>query len=188
MRTVTIEEILSYRPCGGTYTRERLDALFAGREALTPQDILGLAIPWRDKWRFLIFVMPQRWLVARSCDFAEHVLPVWEAEYSYDARPRQTLETARAWLRGAATRAQVDYASAAAYHAGEKAARDAAKAAKRAAQAAEFAAQAAAVSFVAYAAHASYAAYAARADDARAAELAWQEARVRETLSDAEED
>ena len=55
---------------------------------------------------------------ALGCDFAEHVLPVWEERYPGDDRPRAAIETKRRWLAGQASdeerRAAADAATAAA--------------------------------------------------------------------------
>ena len=42
MRTVTIDDILTFRPC---YTRERLASLFGDRIAVTPSEIAAAEIP-----------------------------------------------------------------------------------------------------------------------------------------------
>lgn len=42
-----------------------------------------------------------------ACDFAEHVLPIYEAAYPNDKRPRQAIETARKYLQGLATEAEL---------------------------------------------------------------------------------
>ena len=63
-----------------------------------------------------------------AADFAEHVLPLFEANYPDDDRPRKAIEAARAFLRGQITIEQLDAARAAAW----AAARDAARAAERA--------------------------------------------------------
>ncbi len=95
-------------------------------------------------------------LWAAAC--AEHVLPLFEAVKPGDARPRQAIEQARAWVRGEITMSQARAAAGAA----NAAARDLSGAARHAAYAAG---QAAAVAHVA--AHelgaAAYAIKAARA-------------------------
>ena len=89
-----------------------------------------------------------------AADFAEHVLPLFEANYPDDDRPRKAIEAARAFLRGQITIEQLDAARAAAW----AAAGDAARAATWAA--------------------ASDAAGAAASDAAGAAERAWQQQRI----------
>lgn len=99
-----------------------------------------------------------RLLAVWAADCAEHVLHLFEAAKPADARPRQAIEQARAWVRGEITMSQ---ARTAAGHA-QAAARDLSGAARHAAYSAG---QAAAVAHVA--AHelgaAAYAIKAARA-------------------------
>jgi len=74
-----------------------------------------------------------------ACDFAEHVLPTWEAQYPDDNRPRTCIETARRFADGGeATREELTAAAAAAWDASWSTVRDA-----RAARAAAWAAWAA---------------------------------------------
>ena len=76
-----------------------------------------------------------------ACDFAEHVLPIWEAQYPDDNRPRTCIETARRYADGGeATREELTAAAAA----GWSAVRDARDAVRDAASAAGDAAWAAA--------------------------------------------
>ena len=49
-----------------------------------------------------------------AADFAEHVLPLFEADYPDDDRPRKAIEAARAFARGEVTRTQLKAARAAA--------------------------------------------------------------------------
>jgi hypothetical protein len=68
---------------------------------------------------------------------AEHVLPLFEAKYPDDVRPRKAIEAGRAWVRGgmavSGARAAAFAAHAAARDAGDAAARAAARAAGHAA-------------------------------------------------------
>jgi hypothetical protein len=117
------------------------------------------------------------WLAGRLCDRKIVVLAACDcAELSLkhvpegEDRPRKAIETARAWVRGEATLAQLKKAAAAAYAASYAAAyaayaaygyaADAAAAAAAAAYAASADAAAAAAAYAA--AYAAYAAYAAR--------------------------
>ena len=68
-----------------------------------------------------------------AADFAERVLPLFEAEYPDDDRPRKSIDAARAYARGEITKAQRDAAGAAAGAAAWAAAGAAAWAAARAA-------------------------------------------------------
>ena len=133
-------------------------------------------------------------LVALAADMAERVLPLWEAVYPADGRPRQAIAAARQSAHGApftATAAAHAAAHAAAYAADAYAAdaADAAYAASAAAHAAYAAtahARAATAAYAgataaAYAADAAYAASAA-AHAAGPDELEWQDALVLEVI------
>jgi hypothetical protein len=108
-----------------------------------------------------------RFLRLLACDFAEHVLPIFEKHHSDDNRPRQAIEAARLFEDG-----KVSYKEMAT--------------ARAAARAAAYAAYAAAdAAYAAYAARADAAAYAARADAADAARLTekqWQSDRFQAAL------
>ena len=127
-----------------------------------------------------------RLLALWAADCAEHVLPLFEAAQPGDARPRQAIELARAWVRGEITMSQ---ARTAAGHA-QAAARDLSGAARHAAYAAG---QAAAVAHVA--AHelgaAAYAIKAVRAaapdgeeENAGRLECRWQREQLPEAIRD----
>ena len=94
-----------------------------------------------------------------AIEFAEKALPIWEAKYPEDMRPRRAIEAAKEWLKNPSTAAYADAARAA------RAARDATNdIANAAATAAARTAYAAAL--VAHAAHyvAAHAAIALEAD------------------------
>ena len=114
-----------------------------------------------------------------AADFAEHVLPLFEADYPDDDRPRKAIEAARAYARGQITIEQLEAAWASA--------RAAARAVARAsAGAAAWAAARAAAGDAARAsarAAASDAAWAAASDAAWAAERAWQQQRIDEVFA-----
>jgi len=101
MKSVTIDQVMAWRPCG-TYTQERVAELFAGRETLSPRDIMALDIPATD--RFWALARPaflsKESLHLLACTIAEDMLPFFEDECPDDKRPRRAIETKRAWLRG----------------------------------------------------------------------------------------
>ena len=117
-----------------------------------------------------------------ACDFAEHVLPIFEKWRPGDLRPREAIAAARAYVRGEIGIGELR----------EK--RDADAAADAAYAAYAYAAAAAAAAAAAYAAYAyaaaAYAADAAAADAAadaaaaadRSRERAWQATRITEVL------
>jgi len=87
-------------------------------------------------WALRCVGHPDRNKVARlmACDFAESVLPIFEAKYPDDPRPRECIKVARMYTRGKADDRQIAAARAAA--AAEAAAWDALDAAWAAARAA----------------------------------------------------
>jgi hypothetical protein len=141
-----------------------------------------------------------------ACDYAEHVLPIFETQYPDDDRPRKAIAVSRRHAHGEATDAELS-AAWAAWHAAWYAAwadardaawadaRDAARAARAAAWAAWHAAWADARDAAWAAWHAAwaagaaawYAAEAAARDAAWHAECTWQEARLRELLERGQE-
>ena len=128
-----------------------------------------------------------------ACDYAEHVLPIFETQYPDDDRPRKAIAVSRRHAHGEATDAELS-AARAAWNAVWADARDAARAAGAAAWAAWHAAGAAGAAawaawHAAWAAGAAawYAAEAAARDAAWHAECTWQEARLRELLERGQE-
>ena len=197
METVTVEQVMSWKPCGD-YDEEKVRKLCGTKPALSALEILSLNIPDKDKlWAVLrneFFTDKQ--LRHLACDFAGRVLPIWYAKYPDDHRPRICIETARRYADGQATNedraAAWEAAGEAARAAAGEAARATARAAARAAawEAAWEAARAAAWEAAGEAA--GEAAWEAARATARAAawEAAgeWQVERVRAALSPAKED
>ena len=99
-----------------------------------------------------------------ACDYAEHVLHIFEAKYPDDDKPRKAIEVSRRYARGEATDAELSAAWNAAGDVG--AAWNAAEAARDAAW---------------------YAARSAARAAAWTAERMWQEARLRELLERGQE-
>ncbi|MFA5135699.1 MAG: putative immunity protein [Patescibacteria group bacterium] len=114
------------------------------------------------------------------CDYAEHVLSVFEAACPDDMRPREAIEIARKYTTGEATSEELSAARAAAWDAARAAAGTAAgTAAWDAARTAAWAAASAAAGAAAWDA-ARAAAWAA----AGAAERQWQEHRLKEKIKE----
>jgi hypothetical protein len=155
---VTIDQVMSWQPC---ISRDEVAVYFRGRVDLDAREILALHAPVEYRlWAVLRPEMiPESMLWALACDYAEHVLHIYEAAYPGDERPRDAIAMRRAWLRGEAD----DVALAAAWAAGDAAwaAGGAAWAAWAAARAAARAAADAAVSAADVAAAARAAAWAA---------------------------
>ena len=74
-----------------------------------------------------------RLLASWAADCAEHVLPLFTTQYPEDDRPRQAIETARAWACGQATVGEAREAAFAAHAAARSASDPAARAVARAA-------------------------------------------------------
>jgi hypothetical protein len=102
------------------------------------------SISHEEKLTLAFSLMTKPQIVSCACDFAEEVLPIFEAKYPNDNRPCKAIAAARAWARGEGSEEEL------------RAAADAAAASYAAAYASYAAASA---SYAAYAAH--YAASAA---------------------------
>jgi hypothetical protein len=96
---ITVDDVLSWHPCEDYRTRKKLLTITGGRESLTPEEVLDLDIPWEDRlWVLLrepIFTEIELRLLA--CDFAEHVLPIWE-DWARNVLPKH-LEAPRNLIR-----------------------------------------------------------------------------------------
>ena len=128
-----------------------------------------------------------------ACDYAEHVLHIFEAKYPDDYRPREAIAVSRRYARGEATEAELTAAWTAAGHAARNAWNAAGDAAGDAAVAAWYAAGDAwyaardAWDAAGYAWNAAGYAWNAAGDAAGDAERTWQEARLRELLEGGQE-
>ena len=167
MKSWTISEMLSERPCAEYRDKVKLDALWAGRERLTLVDVLRLDIPARDRiWvairpKAISSEMRKEWregIVARAIKRACEVY----TDEAYHA-------WAEKWLRGEDRSRGADAAAADAYAAAAYAAAAAAYAAADADAAAAYAAADADAAYAAAAAAAAADAAAAAADAAAAA-------------------
>jgi hypothetical protein len=148
---LTVREMMRLGPCPD-YTLSLVRNLWGDRERCTATDILRMDIPAKDRlWAVLREeFLSEKTLQIAACDFAEHVLPVYENRYSDNNAPRHCIEVKRRHIEGEATDKELwgamtaaAAAAAAAYHAAYHAARAAYHAA-RAASAADAAACAAA--------------------------------------------
>ena len=127
MPSVTLEDVLSWKPCGG-YEEDRLLVLGDGRESITAADVLELDIPAEDRlWAVLRKEMlPEPLVHEAACRFAEVHLSKYEDKYPGDDRPRAAIAAKRKWLRGEITNKQLSAARSAAWSAADSAARSAA--------------------------------------------------------------
>lgn len=113
MKSVTIDDVMAWEPCS-PYDRERVTELFAGREAVTALDILDMDILHGDRVQAGLrwYLIDEKTLRSLGYDFAEHVLPLFEADHPRDSRPRQLIENARKVDMGLTTdRGLQDYIS-----------------------------------------------------------------------------
>ena len=118
-----------------------------------------------------------------AADFAEHVLPLFEAQYPDDDRPRKAIEAARAFARGEMTKEQLASAEAGARAAATEALAEALKALSSQA-AADSAESAADCALKRYAMNASSVGASSAAMDAGYdAERAWQQERIDEVFA-----
>ena len=108
MKGYTIKEVKSWGAC---YPRERLEALYAGRETLTARECLDLDIPDEDKLYALLRpeVLPGKELHFLACDFAERVVHLTRDPCSAEA-----IRVKRLWLEGKASDVEMGAAKAAA--------------------------------------------------------------------------
>ena len=151
MKRITVDLIMSLDPCE-EYSRDRITKLFSGRKSVALKTVLKTdKIQHNDKLWLLLRTqfIPENDLHELACQFAEHVLPIFETEYSDDKRPRLAIEAKRKWLQGEITTNELKAARDAAWAAWDapwaaawaaRAARDAAWAAKAAARDAAWAA------------------------------------------------
>ena len=75
MKTLTVDEIMSWKPCED-YPRSRIVELFSGRDQITPVDVLKMDIPHLDKlWAVLRSeIFRDIDLQFMACDFVESIL------------------------------------------------------------------------------------------------------------------
>src|SRR5690606_19438819 len=125
----TIEQLLSWHPCA-EWPHALIRQHARGRETFHARDLLPLrTAPPHHRLRVVLRddLIPAAILHEFACWCAEQVLPLYEAQYPGDARPRDAIAAKRAWLRGEITDEQLSAARDAAWDA----ARDAARAAAR---------------------------------------------------------
>ena len=116
---LTIDLVMSWNPCK-EYTLERVEELFAGREALTPQEVAALDIPAADKLWVLLReeIIPAEVLHELACKFAERpLLRERDAGREPDPRSWKAIEAKRAWLRGEINDEELEVARSAAWDA-----------------------------------------------------------------------
>lgn len=92
------------------YSDEAIAAIYGGRESLTPLEILSLDIPAEDRlWVVLRSeVLGVRDLRLVVCGIAERAIPLFEARFPGDDRPRRAVSIARRFARGEASADELD--------------------------------------------------------------------------------
>ena len=108
MRTVTVDEVLSWKPCPN-YDRAVLQKLAGRRKKMTGLQILALKIPVEHRfWAILRHgFLSDKDLRLFACDCAEHVLGIFEEKYPKDKRPRECIAMARRFANGKATKQEL---------------------------------------------------------------------------------
>ena len=105
MRSVTVDDVMSWEPCG-PYTRERVTSLFAGRDRVTALDVCAMDIPTEDiLWAVLREDMvEERVLHLFACWCAEQALQV-ERKDGREPDPASwvAVEVKRRWVDGMAS-------------------------------------------------------------------------------------
>ena len=140
-KLITLDEILSYGPCPGYNTA---DKIIAKTDANWPK-------PAHEMWGLPIRPVDIFWVISRpglifdkttlshiSCDIAESVLHFYESKCPSDDRPHNAIASNRMWLDGLVSTKEMNAARAAAFAAARAAAHDAADRAARAAYAAAY--------------------------------------------------
>lgn len=187
MITTTLNEIRKHRPCEDEWEKllKHLGKTEADDEPLPVVTVLD-----SNNVDDFLWVLSracgqegERLCHELACDFAEHVLPLWDKHYPNDKRPHEAIAAKRRWLKGEITSEELAVARAASRDAAWDA-KDVAKDVARAAARAASRVTAKDARTVAW--DATWAAWgveiARNADWAAEAERAWQEARIRAAL------
>jgi len=108
---ITLAAIRAQHPC-----RDRWSVLLRGLAArgYTADDPRPFPLEWvldicgldDTLWAFRAVVIAEgapEWRRLLAADYAEHVLPIYEAQYPDDPRPRHAIETARQYALGRVT-------------------------------------------------------------------------------------
>lgn len=102
MKRITVDDVMFWDPCN-EYPRERIEALFAGRESLGWREILALNLPVKDMlWVFLRpEFLSERRLHLLACDFAKRVLSL--VPEGQRGIAENALRVKRLWVDGQTT-------------------------------------------------------------------------------------
>ena len=105
---VTVSMIMELHPCSG-YPRERVEALWSGRESLSLVEICDLDIPIPDRIWAVTGLMPKRDARHYACDCAQRV-----AHLNPDPRVQAAIDVSLRYADGLATDDELSAACAAA--------------------------------------------------------------------------
>jgi hypothetical protein len=90
---ITMKLIKSLKPCEGPL--KSAEKHYAKRKSVTPAQFLGLKnIPHKDKLWVSLRLMKKEHIRFAAAEIARLVLPIFEAKYPNDLRPRQAIEAA----------------------------------------------------------------------------------------------
>lgn len=99
--SITADQIHRWVTHDAWHTHKNLRALFDGK-SIAPLAVCDLDIPVKDRLWILLRpdIIPERELRLLACDFAEHVLYIFERDYPGNNHVRDLIETARDYVRG----------------------------------------------------------------------------------------
>src|SRR3990167_646278 len=104
MYRLTVDDIMTWKPCK---TREEITKLFNKRSSLSLLQICDLKITNNDVLWVLVQANNEgalsNILIAFAIYCAESVLPLFEAKYPDDNRPREAIAAAKAYMAGSIT-------------------------------------------------------------------------------------
>jgi len=188
MLTTTLKKLREYRACENRYDHlvEALGDEYGDDTPLSVSRILDTNGVSDALWALRACDMSQgdkNAVYLLACDYAEHVLHIFEDKYPDNPHPRAAIEARRAWVKGGISDSELWEAATRVAVAAYTVAGSDAVAARFAAADAVAAACAAAAVAVYHAAHfAVYYAADSAADSACAAEEEWQAQKLREIL------
>jgi len=104
MKSLSVDDVMDLTPCK-EYSQEVVEKLWGGNERLTLLEITFLDIPIKDIFWCVLHpeVIGEKRARLFACDFAERVLPIYEAKYPDDKRPRKAIAVSRKFANGEAT-------------------------------------------------------------------------------------
>ena len=132
---VTVDMIMSWRPCQPDYPRERVEELMDRKKFVTLKQALNLPIPDIDiLWLVLRpeFIADKKLHYLAIWIWEDIARPIWVKYYPEDNRPDEAVRIKKLWLKGKATDAELAAARVAAWGTAGEAAMTAGEAAREA--------------------------------------------------------